>query len=92
MIVATDKKVLRAFDMGVSTYDGRTTISDRVYNTLKDNDQLLERLDPALLIGKMWNLWPEDDQMVNAKVLAGYFTQPCGECGLTTDEVDRLRR
>ncbi len=75
VIVATEKKALRAFDMGASTYDGRTTISDRVYNTLKDNDQLLERLDPALLIGKRWSLWPDDDQMVNAKTLAGYFTQ-----------------
>jgi len=75
VIVATDKKALRALDMGVSTYDGRTTISDRVYSTLKDNDQLLERLDPALLIGKRWSLWPDDDQMVNAKALAGYFTQ-----------------
>ena len=75
VIVATDKKALRAFDMGVSTYDGRTTVSDRVYNTLKDNDQLLERLDPALLIGKRWSLWPDDEQMVNAKTMGGYFTQ-----------------
>ena len=75
VIVATDKKALRAFDMGVSTYDGRTTISDRVYNTLKGNDQLLERLDPALLIGKRWSLWPDDEQMVNAKMLGGFFTQ-----------------
>lgn len=75
VVVATDKKALRAFDMGVQTYDGRTTISDRVYNVLKDNDQLLERLDPALLIGKRWSLWPDDEPMVNAKTLAGYFTQ-----------------
>jgi len=75
VIVATDKKVLRAFDMGVQTYDGRTTVSDRVYTTLKDNDQLLERVDPALLIGKRWSLWPDDQPMVSAKTLAGYFTQ-----------------
>jgi hypothetical protein len=75
VIVATDKKVLRAFDMGVQTYDGRTTVSDRVYTTLKDNDQLLERVDPALLVGKRWSLWPDDQPMVSAKTLAGYFTQ-----------------
>jgi len=75
VIVAADKKTLRAFDMGVQTYDGRTTISDRVYTTLKDNDQLLERVDPALLIGKRWSLWPDEDDMVNGKSLAGYFTQ-----------------
>jgi len=75
VIVPTDKKVPRSFDMGVQTYDGRTTISDRVYSTLKDNDQLLEQLDPSLLIGKRWSLWPDDQQMVNAKELASYFTR-----------------
>ncbi|MFQ5473684.1 MAG: DUF499 domain-containing protein, partial [Dehalococcoidia bacterium] len=75
IIIATDKKALRAFDMGVQTYDGRTTISDRVYATLKDNDQLLERVDPALLTGTRWSLWPGDDHMLNTKALAGYFTQ-----------------
>jgi predicted AAA+ superfamily ATPase len=75
VIVATDKKALRSLDMGVQTYDGRTTISDRVYGVLKDNDQLLERVDPALLVGKRWSLWPDEEPMVNAKTLAGYFTQ-----------------
>jgi hypothetical protein len=75
VIVATDKKALKPMDMGVQTYDGRTTISDRMYTTLKDNDQLLERLDAAELVGKRLSIWPDDDQMVNTKALAGYFTQ-----------------
>ncbi len=75
VIVPTEKKALRSFDMGVQTYDGRTTVSDRVYGTLKENDQLLERLDPALLIGKRWSLWPDEEAVVNGKTLAGYFTQ-----------------
>lgn len=75
VVVPTEKRALRPFDMGVQTYDGRTTISKRVYDILKENDQLLERIDPALLIGQRWSLWPADLQLVGVQLLAEYFTQ-----------------
>jgi len=75
VIVPTEKKALRIYDMGLQTYDGKSTLGDRVYNTLRDNDQLLERLDPALLTGKRWGLWPADEPIINVETLAGYFTR-----------------
>jgi hypothetical protein len=36
---------------------------------------LLEKLDPAILIGPKFGLWPDDQELVNVRTLADYFTQ-----------------
>ena len=75
VLVPAEKKTLRCFDMGIAAYDSRTKLSNRVLDLLKGHDQLLDKLDPAQLTGTRWSLWPADQQLVNVKVMADYFTQ-----------------
>jgi len=73
VLVPAEKKTIRCFDMGIST--GKTTLSQRVLEKLKDEQQLLEKLDPAILIGDRFGLWPADQEVLNVRTLADYFTQ-----------------
>jgi hypothetical protein len=75
VLVPADKKTLRCFDMGIAAYDAKTKLSNRVLDLLKGHDQLLDKLDPAQLTGTRWGLWPADQQLVNVKAMADYFTQ-----------------
>jgi len=74
IVVPTANKDLRAFDMGVATLGSRDLLSKKVIDTLRDNEQLLAKLDPAQLIGKYWQLWPEDQDVLHVPTLASYFT------------------
>lgn len=74
VLVPAENKTLRAFDMGLATLGGKDLLSQKVAQALKDHEQLLDKLDPALLIGLRWRLWPEDEEMVHVPALAGYFT------------------
>ena len=42
---------------------------------LIDEQQILDKLDPAILIGQRFGLWPDDQEMINVRTLADYFTQ-----------------
>jgi len=75
VLVPAEKKTLRTFDMGISNYSGRTTLSAKVLEKLIDEQQILKGLDPKILIGDRFALWPEDQEMVNVRTLADYFTQ-----------------
>ena len=35
----------------------------------------LDKLDPKILIGERFGLWPQDQEVVNVRTLADYFTQ-----------------
>jgi len=74
IIVSGENKTLRSFDMGIATLGAKDLLSEKVIETLKNNDQLLDKLDPAVLIGQRWKLWPDDQDMVHVPTLAGYFT------------------
>src|SRR5262249_28403625 len=37
--------------------------------------QVLDKLDPAILVGPRFGLWPADQEMINVRTLADYFTQ-----------------
>lgn len=87
IVVPAENKTLRAFDMGIATLGGKELLSEKVAETLKASDQLLDRLDPALLIGPRWKLWPDDLEMVQVSVLAGYFTTLTHLPALTAPEV-----
>ena len=73
VLVPAEKKTLRCFDMGIAV--GQGTLSQRVLEKLKDEQQILDKLDPKILIGERFGLWPEDQEMVNVRTLADYFTQ-----------------
>lgn len=75
IVVPAEKKTLRCFDMGMSTFSGRTTLSAKVLEKLVDAQQVLDKLDPAILIGPRFGLWPDDQEIINVKTLADYFTQ-----------------
>lgn len=75
ILVPADKKTLRCFDMGISSYSGRTTLSSKVLEKLIDEQQILDKLDPAILIGPRFGLWPDDQEIINVRTLADYFTQ-----------------
>jgi len=75
ILVPAEKKTFRTFDMGISNYSGRTTLSNKVLEKLIEEQQVLKGLDPAILIGPRFALWPTDQEVINAKTLADYFTQ-----------------
>jgi len=74
VIVPTANKILRSFDMGISTLSATELLSNKAIEILKNNDQLLEMLDPSVLIGPRWKLWPEDKDVIHVPTLASYFT------------------
>lgn len=75
VLVPAKNKTLRWFDLGIAGYSGKTTLSSRVAEKLIDEQQILDKLDPAILIGDRFGLWPEDQDVINVKTLADYFTQ-----------------
>jgi predicted AAA+ superfamily ATPase len=75
ILVPAEKKTVRCFDMDISSYSGRTTLSSKVLERLIDEQQLLDKLDPAILIGPRFGLWPDDQELINVRTLADYFTQ-----------------
>ena len=74
VIVPTANKILRSFDMGISTLSATELLSNKAIEILKNNDQLLEMLDPSVLIGPRWKLWPKDKDVIHVPTLASYFT------------------
>jgi hypothetical protein len=80
ILVPAEKKTVRCLDMGISSYSGRTTLSSKVQEKLIDEGSLLDKLDPDFLVptsalGKRFGLWPEDQEVINVRTLAEYFTQ-----------------
>ena len=53
----------------------KAPLSQRVLDKLKDEQQILEKLDPQILIGPRFGLWPDDQEILNLRTLADYFTQ-----------------
>ena len=75
LLVPAKNKTLGCFDLGIAGYTGKTTLSSRVSEKLLDEQQLLDKLDPGILIGERFGLWPDDQEVINVRTLADYFTQ-----------------
>jgi predicted AAA+ superfamily ATPase len=75
LLIPADKKTVRCIDMSISAFSGKTTLSSKVMEKLVDEGQVLEKLDPAIMIGPKFGLWPVDQEMLNVRALANYFTQ-----------------
>jgi hypothetical protein len=73
VLVPDKNKAIRGIDMGIAV--GKAALSQRVLDKLKDEQKVLDKLDPAILIGERFGLWPADQETVNVRTLAGYFTQ-----------------
>ena len=46
--------------MGIATLSIDELLSDKAIEILRNNEQLLDKLDPAVLIGERLKLWPEE--------------------------------
>lgn len=75
VLVPARNKTLRCYDLGIAGYTGKTTLSHRVLEKLLDEQQMLDKLDPGILIGERFGLWPDDQEVINVRMLADYFTQ-----------------
>lgn len=73
ILVPAEKKTIRSIPLDMSV--SKATLSQRVLDKLKDEQQVLEKLDPAILIGERFGLWPAEKEAINVKALADYFTQ-----------------
>ncbi|HZW30174.1 MAG TPA: DUF499 domain-containing protein [Isosphaeraceae bacterium] len=73
VLVPAEKKTLHCIDMGLAVR--KATLSERVLAKLKDGQQILDKLDPKILIGDRFGLWPTDQEVINVRTLADYFTQ-----------------
>jgi predicted AAA+ superfamily ATPase len=72
VLVPDKNKTIRCIDMGIAV---KGNLSQRVLDKLKDEQKLLEKLDPAILIGDRFGLWPADRETINVRTLADFFTQ-----------------
>ena len=75
VLVPAKNKTLRCFDLGIAGYTGKATLSSRVSDKLIDEQQILDKLDPGILIGDRFGLWPKDQEVIKVTTLAAYFTQ-----------------
>lgn len=75
IVVGGPEKSLQAWDMGAQAYDTSRTLSQRVWDTLKDTEKLLEKLDPRLIVEERWALWPEDNDALRVADLWDYFVR-----------------
>lgn len=75
IVVGGPEKELHAWDMGAQAYDVSRTLSQRVWDTLKVEEKLLEKLDPRLIIEERWALWPEDKETLRVADLWDYFVR-----------------
>ena len=60
--------------MGIATLGVGDLLSKKAIDALQANEQLLTKLDPSLLVGEHWQLWPEDQAAIHLPTLASYFT------------------
>ncbi len=89
IVISGDRKDLKEFDMGQVYITNANQISNQVWNILRDQEQLLERIDPNLFISQRWSLWLEKKNLLNVKKLAEYFTQYTYLPMLASEEVIR---
>jgi len=61
--------------MGAFIYTPSNPLGNLVWQTLKDNEELLEKLDPNLLVNTKWSLWPKTKKVIKTRTLWEYFTQ-----------------
>jgi hypothetical protein len=65
VLVPAKHKTLRCFDLGSAGYTDKATLSSRVSENLLDEQQILDKLDPGILIGERFGLWPENQEVIN---------------------------
>jgi hypothetical protein len=85
--IPADGDELLHFDMGLQLLKRERSLGRQVWEYLADRDRLLERLDPHLVRGERWNLWPEKEQPLQVSQLRDYFARYTQLPMLAGDEV-----
>lgn len=75
VVAGSGKEELRQFDLGLQTTNGDKTLSEKVYESLKAHEKLLDKLDPSLLTSKRFGVWPENEELISLKKLKENFSQ-----------------
>jgi len=75
IVVGGPEKELRVWDMGAQAYDTSRSLSQRVWDMLKSEEKLLEKLDPRLIVEERWALWPKDKEALRVADLWDYFVR-----------------
>jgi len=73
----------REIDLGVPTFGGESYIDNEIYNILRDEGEILEKLAPAVLKEKYLK---ENDWVEITKILDAFFTTP-GEMRIVSADV-----
>ncbi|MDZ7704513.1 MAG: hypothetical protein U5L04_08540 [Trueperaceae bacterium] len=68
----TAGKTYRIYDLSARVKTSRT-IGAAVTDHLKDEDRLLDALDPALISGDHYKIWPSDKDVLGLRDLRDYF-------------------
>jgi hypothetical protein len=87
VFIPADGDELLHFDMGLQLLKRDRSLGRQVWEYLADRDRLLERLDPHLIRGERWNLWPEKEQPLQVSQLRDYFARYTQLPLLASDEV-----
>lgn len=75
IVLAGEKKDLKEFDMGQVYLTSSNKLSNQVWNMLRDQELLLEKIDPNLFLSPRWSVWAENKNLLNLKSLQEYFAQ-----------------
>ena len=86
-MIAGEKKELKEFDMGQVYITQANQLSNQVWNILRDQDQLLERIDPNLFVSPRWSIWPQSKKLISLKKLSEFFSQYTNLPMIANDEV-----
>ena len=90
IVIAGEKKEIKDFDMGQVYITQANQLSNQVWNILRDQDQLLEKIDPNLIVSPRWSLWPSNKKLISIKKLSEYFNQYTHLPMISGDEVIRM--
>ena len=75
VLVPGERKEIRRPHVDLGLYVGKSSLSQRVLEKLQDEQHILDKLDPAIMIGPRFGLWPPDQEVLNVRTLSDYFTQ-----------------
>jgi len=87
IVLSGEKKELKEFDMGQVYLTSSNKLSNQVWSTLRDQEQLLEKVDPNLFLSARWSIWPDNKKLLNLKDLQEYFSQYTHLPMIANDEV-----
>jgi len=85
ILFAPAKDGLKEIDLGLPTYGGESSIDNEVYNVLRGESEILEKLSPTVLVEK----YLKENNWVETKKIFETFMSTPGEIRITSSDVLR---